>query len=358
TLVAAGTNLLARGFLVVPTDRKSKAGAPVNALFAVARAIRRAMAFKTPTRAVCVIESKPNDAAWPDILKAQLEPLSRLVGALGVHVVVAPDEAHLVASYASSAKDAGDDVIIVGVDKRYAQLVDDRLWWYDANKDVRYTSEIVLKRFTVQAPNVGDWLALVGDDSGNAVLPWVKGIGAKGATSLIEEHGSIGAAMEKLEAMEGRLGKALRAAKDDVPRELARGRLDRARALPVALDAAELAYAPPNVKALNAVYEELGFSEPLGADGGAQEGPLWETKDELLAAIAKLGAPVSVHALMEDAAPVRQSIAGIALASGKGEAFYVPAASAAWPDLARWLADPGAPKIGHNLVALSAELRR
>ena len=33
TLIASATNLLWRGFQVVPTDRKSPSGAPVNGLF-------------------------------------------------------------------------------------------------------------------------------------------------------------------------------------------------------------------------------------------------------------------------------------------------------------------------------------
>ena len=119
-LVVSATNLLARGFLVVPTDRKSPEGAPVNALFAVARAIHRVMAFKTPARAVAVIDSAPNDAAWPAILKAQLGLLPELLRTLGLAVVEAPEETHVVASYARAALDAGDDVIVAGVDKRYA----------------------------------------------------------------------------------------------------------------------------------------------------------------------------------------------------------------------------------------------
>jgi DNA polymerase-1 len=178
TLVVSATNLLARGFLVVPTDRKAKDGSPVNALFAVARSIHRAIALKPPARAIAVIETKPHDPSWPAILASQLAPLPDLLRALGMHVVHASDEAHVVASYAAAAQDAGDDVIVVGVDKRFAQLVGDRVWWYDANKDVRYTTEIVQKRFTVLPPQVADWLALVGDDSGNEVLPGVKGIGA------------------------------------------------------------------------------------------------------------------------------------------------------------------------------------
>src|SRR5687768_13239891 len=134
TLIASATNLLARGYLVVPTDRQSRAGEPVNGLFAVARAIQRVVAFKQPARAVAV-------------------------------------------------------------------LVGDRVWWYDANKDVRYTPEIVTKRFTVAPDKVAEWLALVGDDD---AVPGVAGIGAKGATVLLESYGTIAGALAQLDAIGGR----------------------------------------------------------------------------------------------------------------------------------------------------------
>ena len=164
TLVASATNLLSRGFLVVPTDRRSRDGEPVNALFAVARAIHRVVAFKVPARAVAVIEQSPSTSGWPPLLAPQLPRLRELCEALGLTVVEAPNEVHVVASYAQAALEGGDDVIVVGVDKRFAQLVSDRLWWYDANKDARYTPEIVQKRFTVPPAKVAAWLALVGDD--------------------------------------------------------------------------------------------------------------------------------------------------------------------------------------------------
>ena len=358
TLVASATNLLARGFLVVRTDRLGQDGAPVNALFAVARAIQRAIAQKPPARAVAVIEARPDAATWPAILEAQLGPLPELLRTLGLHVVEAEDEAHVVASYASAALAAGDDVIIVGVDKRYAQLVEDRLWWYDANKDVRYTPEIVRKRFGVAPPSVADWLALVGDDSGTEVLPGVKGIGAKGATSLIEDHGTIAAAMEQVETLEGRLGKALRASHDDVLRELRRAHLDRTRPLPAALEA--LAYVPPAAKPLNALYERLGFSELLVDDGASIHAEACEEESDVATALAKLAScePLAIHALLEDPAPVRAAIAGLAVADGKGTSFYVPFASKGWRILAAWLEDERAPKVGHHLVAIDVELRR
>src|SRR5258705_12253949 len=103
TLVVSATNLLARGFLVVPTDRKSRGGEAVKALFAVARGIHRGIAFKTPSRAVAVLDAAPDTAAWPAILKAQIAPLRGLIEALGISVVEAPGEVHVVASYTRAA---------------------------------------------------------------------------------------------------------------------------------------------------------------------------------------------------------------------------------------------------------------
>jgi hypothetical protein len=99
TLIASITNLAARGFLVVPTDRKSKAGEPVNALFAVARGIQRGKAFKTPARAIAVVDVEPPSEKWPALLKQQLPMLPELARTLGLHVVEAHgDEVHVVAS--------------------------------------------------------------------------------------------------------------------------------------------------------------------------------------------------------------------------------------------------------------------
>src|SRR5262245_54460523 len=109
TLVASATNLLARGFLIVPTDRRSPGGEPVNALYAVARGILRAIAFKTPARAIAVIEAGPAPATWPALLTEQRPRLAELARTLGLHVVEVEDEIRMVGSYARAARDGGDD---------------------------------------------------------------------------------------------------------------------------------------------------------------------------------------------------------------------------------------------------------
>lgn len=358
TLVISAANLLARGYLTVPTDRRSPGGEPVNALFAVARALHRVVAFKTPARAVAVLDPGADARGFAPTLAAQLPGLPRLLETHGIHVVRHPDEAHLVASYARAALDAGDDVIVVGMDKRFAQLVGERLWWYDANKDVRYTPEMVHKRFLVGPERVAEWLALVGDDD---ALPGVAGIGAKGATSLIETHGSVERALEAAATITGRTGNALRAGLEAIPRELARARLDGARPLPRPL--AELAYTPPAATALNALYKELGFAELLSAQGGAEIGvAICDTPEAVREALARLSGPVSLHALTEDPTPVRGALAGLALKAGEGDAIYVPFAGlgrTVEPGvLAAWLEDAGAAKLGHDVKAADAALRR
>lgn len=354
TLIASATNLLYRGFQVVPVDRKGRDGAPVNGLYAVARALTRCIAFKKPARAVAVIDPTAKDSAWPDVLKAQLPRLAELCRALGLSVVESPEELHLCASYAKAAVDAGDDVIVAAVDKRYAQLVTDRVWWFDANKDVRYTIEIVQKRFGVPPPQVGQWLALVGDED---QVPGVKGIGAKGATEFLLEHGTVEAALPKLDELEGRVAKALKAARAELAGKLAHARLESGRALPVPLS--KLAWTPPDLKTLNTLYDALGFSELLVSDETARRSEVCETEAQLVTFLdAVKGRPVALCALLEDPAPAAEKLVGVGLSAGDGAHCYVAVEGRAWKALTTWLADARAPKQGHDLVPLMVALAR
>ncbi|HUQ04747.1 MAG TPA: DNA polymerase [Kofleriaceae bacterium] len=359
TLVVSATNLLARGFMLIPTDRLSRDGEPVNGLFAVARGIRAAVAMKAPARAIAVIDPTAPEA-WPDLLAAQLPQLAELLHTMGMHVVETPqagDELHVVASYARAALEAGDDVVVVAVDKRYAQLVSDRVWWYDANKDARYTPEMVQKRFGVGVDKVAEWLGLVGDED---LLPGVKGIGAKGATQLLEEHGTVEQALAVVDTIKGRTGNALRADPDAVRAELVRAKLDDTRPLPLPL--AEAAYEPPSAADENALFERLGFVELLAHEGPSTQVIVCDSEAALLEQLAALGTerPIAVHPTLDDDG----ALAGLAFSRGDGAALYFAfAGKGATVDhgpaaaLASWLADTSIPKLAHMreglLVALA-----
>lgn len=351
TLIVSATNLLARGFLVVPIDRRSPSGAPVNGLFSVAKAVLHVLGWKVPTRAVAIVDRSNRE--WPELLRRQLEELPQLLRALGITVVEASEEPHLVGSYARAAVAMGDDVVITGVDKRYAQLVTERVWWYEPLKDARYTPEIVFKRFGVEPGRVADWLALVGDED---QVPGISGIGAKGATGLLTTYASIEAALADLPALTGRVRKALETASSELPGHLANARLGE-RPLPLALT--DAAYSAPGREALNAALEALGFVELLVSQSGGTRVTRCRTLEDFGRAVqAAAGGPISLYALLESNADGPESLHGVALAHGNGEAAWLEPDADAWPALLRWLEDPHAPKIGHDLVGTLVAFRR
>ncbi len=351
TLIVSATNLLARGFMVVPVDRRSRAGAPVNGLFAVARAVLHVFGWKVPERAVAVLDR--GSRKWPELLLPQLEQLPVLLNALGITVVEASDEPHVVASYTRAALSAGDDVVIVGMDKRYAQLVSESVWWYDANKDARYTPEIVRKRFGVGPDRVADWLALVGDED---LVPGVKGIGAKGATGLLVAHANIEAALEPSAELENRVRKALEAAREELPEHLARARLGD-RPLPKPLS--DCALTPSDPVALNAHLDALGFVELLVSTSVATRVVTCSTPEEVTQALSGfVGAVPHFYALLSDDERGLETLYGVALSTGDGSAHFIQTSSAGWPTLVAWLQDGNVPKAGHDLVATLVTLRR
>jgi DNA polymerase-1 len=349
-LIASATNLLARGFQLVPVDRLSRTGAPVNGLYAVARALTKAIAFKAPRLAVAVIDPTPK--TWPEALEAQRPRLAELCRALGLHVVESGDEFNLCASYAAAALAAGYDVMLAGVDKRYAQLVGESLWWFDANKDVRYTPEIVEKRFGVGPALVAPWLAMVGDED---QLPGVKGVGAKGATEFLLAHGPLGEVLPRLDTLEGRVAKALKA-EAGLAEKLAQATLMPNRPLPVPLEAC--GHVPPSAGTLNALYDELRFSELLVSDNSHLEVASLSSEDAVERFLASAKGPVTLAALLEDPAPVRERLHGLGLwAEGAGGAF-VAAEGPAFRRLASWLEDERASKQGHDVAGTLVALHR
>ena len=358
-VIALATNLLTRGALIATPGRTSRDGAPAHVRFAITRALLQAISFKTPAYALAVFDADVPELS--PVLRAELERLPLLFTGLGFQCIVASRPADLVAAYTRAALGARHDVVVVGSDKRLAQLVQERVWWYDAYKDVRYTPELVRKRFDVGPEHVSDWLAMVGDED---TLPGVKGLGKKSATQLISEYGSIEGALAAVATIEGRTGNALRAAQADARRELARARLDHDLPLPEPLE--KLVYDQPEPAALQALYVELGFLEFLSAEEQHSEVQLCCDDAAVNALLASFGdAPIAVYALAEEPSLVRGELAGVALVQvAHDRAGYVPLrgkgqlAAAVPAALAGFLQAQERAKLGHDLAALHAAFLR
>ncbi|GAA4765157.1 DNA polymerase I [Novosphingobium ginsenosidimutans] len=185
----------------------------------------------------------------------------------------------LIASYARAATERGWDVTIVSSDKDLMQLVgkckhgedgEACIDMLDTMKNQRIDVPEVIEKFGVPPELVGDVLALMGDSVDN--VPGIRGIGPKTATKLIQEHGSLEAALAAAPDMKpsklrdslieqaemARLSRVLVQLKEDCP-------------LPVALDDFKLDTIPPDP--LAAFLEEHGFNSLLKRLGDGRGSP-------------------------------------------------------------------------------------
>ena len=149
-----------------------------------------------------VIESFRNNL-WPGYktgegidraLRAQFEPLEEALRAMGVTVwtmvELEADDA-LASAAAIASRDARvQKVCIWTPDKDLAQCVrDDHIVQIDRRSKTIRNAEGVRAKFGVDPELIPDYLALVGDSADG--YPGIRGIGAKGAASLLRRYGAI-----------------------------------------------------------------------------------------------------------------------------------------------------------------------
>jgi 5'-3' exonuclease len=127
-------------------------------------------------------------------LRAQFEPLEEALRAMGIAVwamvELEADDA-LASAAAIAARDSRvQKVCIWTPDKDLAQCVrGDRVVQIDRKSGLVRDAEGVRAKFGVSPELIPDYLALVGDAADG--YPGIKGIGAKGAASLISRYGAI-----------------------------------------------------------------------------------------------------------------------------------------------------------------------
>jgi DNA polymerase-1 len=137
----------------------------------------------------------------PDDLVPQFPLMRSAIRALGFEPIEKDgyEADDLIATYATQARDAGAEVLIITSDKDLMQLVGDNVLFYDFESGAKgkpgYRPERKIDRagvidyFGVPPEKVIDVQALVGDTSDN--VPGVPGIGIKTASQLITEYGDL-----------------------------------------------------------------------------------------------------------------------------------------------------------------------
>ena len=155
---------------------------------------------------------------------------------------------------------------VVTRDKDMAQLVRDGdvFWDYAANE--RYHYHDIEERFGVAPERFADYLALTGDSVDN--IPGVPGVGAKTATAIMREFASLDelyADLERVRALPIRGAAKLpeRLSRHREAAYLARQLTAIACDMPLELDHAALRPGTPDMPALNAFFDRLGFGPML-----------------------------------------------------------------------------------------------
>ncbi len=195
--VMDGNAFLFRGYFANSSMSRSD-GHPTGALFIVGRVLLKLLREEHPGHFAFVLDGhgrhfrheifpayKANRPTPPEELLAQVEPLKRMVRALGMKALVSENcEADDCIASLAKNQQGKRPVVIIGVDKDLRQcLAPDVVMWDPAGKEEKLVTLESFQNETGLSP--GQWpdvQALIGDSSDN--VPGVKGIGEKTAEKL------------------------------------------------------------------------------------------------------------------------------------------------------------------------------
>ena len=166
-------------------------------------------------------EYKANRSETPQLVIDALEPLTSIVQALDIPVLMIPgfEADDVIGSMALRSAAEGFDVYMVTPDKDYGQLVAPHVWQYKPGKsgsdnEILGEAEVCEKWGIDRASQVIDILTICGDSSDN--VPGVQGVGPVGASKLLGKYGSVDGIYEHLGELTARQQELFRAARGHI----------------------------------------------------------------------------------------------------------------------------------------------
>jgi DNA polymerase-1 len=408
-----GSSYVYRAFHALPPLSNSR-GEPTGAVLGVLNMLLKFVKDFQPRRIAVVFDApgktfrdelfaeyKAHRPAMPADLRAQIDPLLKIISAQGLPLLRIPgvEADDVIGTLARRAAQAGETVLISTGDKDMAQLVDGSVTLINTMNNAMLDRDGVKAKFDVYPEQIIDYLALVGDSSDN--IPGIDKVGPKTGAKLLQQYTSVDNLIAHVADVPGKVGENLRAGLTtlELSRKLATIRTD----LELPLSMEQLIPGAPDTATLRGLYtryELRGLLRQLdgGEAGSAAQaaggnGPAGASATE--ASVAGTGAggalPVAAHierhyetisrwedlerwltALREtqlfafatkttSLEYMRAEIVGVSFCIVPGTAAYVPlhhvyAGAPEQLDRARVLAalqpileDAGRAKLGHNL---------
>ncbi|MEM7286010.1 MAG: DNA polymerase I [Actinomycetota bacterium] len=229
-----GNSLTYRAFFALPTDMATASGQVTNAVFGFTsmlinlmrdhRPDNIAVSFDLPKptfRHEKIPTYKEGRKETPDILRQQMGLVRQVIETLEIPIVECEgfEADDVLATLATQARDAGDDVIVVTGDRDVYQLVEDPHVKVLYNKrgvsDYAFYDEAGIEERTgVKPSDYVIYAAMRGDTSDN--LPGVPGVGEKTAAKLVNKYGSVDGIFAAVEEQTPKLRENLAANEDQV----------------------------------------------------------------------------------------------------------------------------------------------
>jgi DNA polymerase I len=381
-----GNSLAYRAYFALPESIATSTGFPTNAIFGFASMLVKLLT-EYGSRPTLVVwdagssgrkeissEYKATRTSRPDLLGEQwphLEPLAQAFGYRNVRVdgFEADD---VIASIAERARGEGVPVMVVTGDRDAFQIIDtdSRVRVMATGRGITdtkvYDHQGVVDRYGIPPELIPDFYGLKGDTSDN--IPGVPGIGDKTASDLLQRFGSLEGVLEHIDDISGAKRKQNLAEHAEAAR-ISKVLATIKRDVPVDVDPAAEAAAPPDRSRLREVFREFELRAPLqrleealGDADTAAPAPVAET---MLVARVRGGALADVPALAPAEAEVAVAVVApevpegqlvadepeIAFGVAAGE--HVLAGSCPRPeDLVAVLGDR--PVVAHDAKALGA----
>ena len=267
-----GSSYLYRAFHALPPLTNAH-GEPTGALFGIVNMLRTTMKAGSDYVAfVCdapgrtfrddlYADYKANRPSMPDDLRAQVEPMMKIVGALGFPILCIPgvEADDVIGTLARQAAAAGIHTVISTGDKDFAQLVDSHVLLVNTMTSTTMDTDGVIAKFGVRPDQIVDYLTLVGDTVDN--VPGVEKCGPKTAAKWLAEYDNLDALLAAADRIGGKIGENLRAAIPRLPlsRELVTIRTD----VPLDQGPADLTMRERDVEALRELYARYDFKAAL-----------------------------------------------------------------------------------------------
>ena len=275
-----GSSYLYRAFHGLPplTNRE---GMPTGAVYGVLRMLRKLIEESCPDRVGVIFDAKgktfrhdlyaeykANRPPMPDDLRVQIEPLYDAIQALGMpmHAIPGVEADDVIGTLAKQGVEAGYQVLISTGDKDMAQLVNDDVRLINTMNNSLLKPDSVHDKFGVNAEQIIDYLALMGDKVDN--IPGVPGVGPKTAAKWLGLYHTMDGVIENADKIGGKIGEKLRAALPQLPLSYELATIDCAVKLEFVPD--ELQMMEQDKDQLLSLYETLGFNSWLQELQGGQ----------------------------------------------------------------------------------------